>query len=545
MKKSVISLVGLAFLVVAGSCQNNTPKSTIVTDTIKADSVTAIVQTESGKIAGYIDNNVFNFKGIPYAQAERFMPPTKVTPWKGVRSTRSYGSVCPINVASTVLNDEMEFVQQHNFANMNENCLNLNVWTQGINDGKKRPVMVWLHGGGYTAGSSCELPTYDGLNLSKSSDVVVVSVNHRLNVLGFLDLSGVSDKYKYSANAGMLDLVAALEWVKTNIANFGGDPGNVTIFGQSGGGGKVCTLMQMPKAKGLFQKAISQSGAAGALKEKSTTSLVGFAILEELGFKPNQVDSLKNVPFTRLLEAGNNAVKKVAAKLGPAGGLMGMLGWAPSMDGDVIPFQVGTPEAEAISKDIPLMIGTNKNEFAALMGNSLKPNATEADVKEALQKQYGDKTDAYISAYKSAFPNDAKPSEMMSIDLMFRPMSLNFANQKSAVKDAAPVYMYLFTWQSPILDGELKAVHCMEIAFVFNNIARNRQQSGDSKEAYALAEIMSKTWARFAATGDPNGNGLPEWPAYSADNGQTMFFDNSCAVRAHHDKDLLAVVTKK
>jgi para-nitrobenzyl esterase len=545
MKKSVISLVGLAFLVVAGSCQNNTPKSTIVTDTIKADSVTAIVQTESGKIAGYIDNNVFNFKGIPYAQAERFMPPTKVTPWKGVRSTRSYGSVCPINVASTVLNDEMEFVQQHNFANMNENCLNLNVWTQGINDGKKRPVMVWLHGGGYTAGSSCELPTYDGLNLSKSSDVVVVSVNHRLNVLGFLDLSGVSDKYKYSANAGMLDLVAALEWVKTNIANFGGDPGNVTIFGQSGGGGKVCTLMQMPKAKGLFQKAISQSGAAGALKEKSTTSLVGFAILEELGFKPNQVDSLKNVPFTRLLEAGNNAVKKVAAKLGPAGGLMGMLGWAPSMDGDVIPFQVGTPEAEAISKDIPLMIGTNKNEFAALMGNSLKPNATEADVKEALQKQYGDKTDAYISAYKSAFPNDAKPSEMMSIDLMFRPMSLNFANQKSAVKDAAPVYMYLFTWQSPILDGELKAVHCMEIAFVFNNIARNRQQSGDSKEAYALAEIMSKTWARFAATGDPNGKGLPEWPAYSADNGQTMFFDNSCAVRAHHDKDLLAVVTKK
>jgi para-nitrobenzyl esterase len=542
--KNLMNLIpGTAFiLIIASSCQT---QNTIVTDTIKADSTTAIVQTESGKIAGYIDNNIFNFKGIPYAEAERFMPPVKVTPWKGVRSTRSYGPVCPIDVASTVLNDEMEFVQQHNFANMNENCLNLNVWTQGINDGRKRPVMVWLHGGGYTAGSSCELPTYDGLNLSKTSDVVVVSVNHRLNVLGFLDLSGVSDKYKYSANAGMLDLVAALEWVKANIANFGGDPGNVTIFGQSGGGGKVCTLMQMPKAKGLFHKAISQSGAAGGLKDKNTTSLVGFAILEELGLKPNQVDSLRKVPYTKLLAAGNSAVRKVAAKLGPQGGLMGMLGWAPSLDGDVIPFQTGTPEAEAISKDIPLMIGTNKNEFAPFMGNPIKPNASEAEAKEVLQKRYVDKADAYIAAFKKAFPNDSKPSAMMDVDLMFRPMSILFANQKSAVKDAAPVYMYLFTWQSPILDGKLKAVHCMEIAFVFNNIARNRQQSGDSKEAYALADLMSKTWARFAATGNPNGDGLPQWPEYSVENGQTMFFDNKCEVRAHHDKELLEIVNNK
>ena len=433
MKKSFKSIVGSAvIMLMALSCQT---KNSIVTDTIKADSVTAIVQTESGKVAGYIDNGIFNFKGIPYAQAERFMPPVKPTPWEDVRSSRSYGPVCPIDIGSTVvLNDEMEFVQQHNFGYMNENCLNLNVWTQRINDASnKRPVMVWLHGGGYTAGSSCELPTYDGLNLSKTSDVVVVSVNHRLNVLGFLDLSGVSDKYKYSANVGMLDLVAALEWVKANIANFGGDPGNVTIFGQLGGGGKVCTLMQMPKAKGLFHKAISESGAAGALKEASTTKLIGFAILEELGLKPGQVDSLRNVPHAELLAAGNRAVQKVAAKLAPQAGLMGMLGWAPSMDGEVLPFQVGTPEAEAISRDIPLMIGTNKNEFAALMGNPLKPNATEEEVKDALQKIYGDKTDAYIAAVKKAFPNDTKPSDMMSVDLMFRPGSVTFANQKSAV----------------------------------------------------------------------------------------------------------------
>jgi para-nitrobenzyl esterase len=230
--KNMLNLVPGLFLlgVLLTSCQ---PKTTPETDTIKADSVTAIAQTESGRVAGYIDHTIFCFKGIPYAQSERFMPPSKPTPWEGVRSSRSYGPVCPIDVNSMVLSDEMEFVQQHDFGYMRENCQNLNVWTRGIADGKKRPVMVWLHGGGYTAGSSRELPTYDGLNLSKTRDVVVVSVNHRLNVLGFLDLSGVDEKYKNSANAGMLDLVAALEWVKANIAGFGGDPGNVTIFGQA------------------------------------------------------------------------------------------------------------------------------------------------------------------------------------------------------------------------------------------------------------------------------------------------------------------------
>jgi para-nitrobenzyl esterase len=540
--KNMLNLVPGLFLlgVLLTSCQ---PKTTPETDTIKADSVTAIAQTESGRVAGYIDHTIFCFKGIPYAQSERFMPPSKPTPWEGVRSSRSYGPVCPIDVNSMVLSDEMEFVQQHDFGYMRENCQNLNVWTRGIADGKKRPVMVWLHGGGYTAGSSRELPTYDGLNLSKTRDVVVVSVNHRLNVLGFLDLSGVDEKYKNSANAGMLDLVAALEWVKANIAGFGGDPGNVTIFGQSGGGGKVTTLMQMPGAKGLFHRAISQSGAAGAMKDTSATRLVGFAILEELGLKPNQVDSLKKVPHAILLEAGNRAIAKVSAKLGAQGGLMGRLGWAPSIDGDAIPYQVGTPESEAIGKDIPLMIGTNKNEFSSFMTGSLKADATEAQVKEVLKNQYGEKADAYYAAAQKAFPNDKKPLDVLSLDVMFRPGSVRFANQKAAVEGSAPVYMYLFTWQPPILDYSLKAIHCMEIAFVFNNIDRNREQSGDGKEAYALADIMSNTWARFAATGNPNGGRLPEWPAYTAENGQTMFFDNTCEVRANHDKELIELIS--
>ena len=542
MKSRILSsALQAALIIVVTSCQ---PKSTLITDTIRADSSTAIVQTWSGKVAGYIDNGIFNFKGIPYARAERFMPPQKPDPWEGVRSSRSYGPVCPINVTSMILSDEMEFAQQHDFGYMNENCQNLNVWTPDINDGAKRPVMVWLHGGGYTAGSSRELPTYDGLNLSRTSGVVVVSVNHRLNVLGFLDLSGVSDKYKYSANVGMLDLVAALEWVHNNIANFGGDPGNVTIFGQSGGGGKVGTLMYMPSARGLFHKGIMESGAAGTLQEKSYTRQIGFAILEELGLKPAEVEKLKDIPHDKLLAAGNAAVQKVNEKMPKQEGIMSMLGWAPSVDGDIIPYQIGSSEGDAIAKDVPLLIGTNKNEFMSSLFNPALAKASEEEVMKILREKYGDKTDAYIAAVRKLFPNDTKPSDLLDVDLMFRPGSVEFANHKSAVEGGAPVYMYLFTWQSPMLDGRLKAVHCMEIAFVFNNIARNREQSGDSKEAYALADKMSRAWAQFATTGNPNVEVLPEWPAYKENDGATMFFDNTCEVRLNYDKELMRFITQ-
>jgi para-nitrobenzyl esterase len=543
MKNRILLLTGLAALfVIVISCQ---PKSTIVTGTILADSSTAIVQTWNGKVAGYVDNGIFNFKGIPYAKAERFMPPEKPDSWAGIRSSRSYGPACPINVSSMILSDEMEFAQQHDFGYMNENCQNLNVWTPGINDGAKRPVMVWLHGGGYTAGSSRELPTYDGLNLSKTTGVVVVSVNHRLNVLGFLDLSGVSDKYKYSANVGMLDIVASLKWINANIANFGGDPGNITIFGQSGGGGKVGTLMYMPSAKGLFHKAIMQSGTAGAFKEKSTTQQVGIAVIEELGLKPAEVDKLKDIPYDKLLAAGNASVKKVAQRMPAQKGIMGMLDWAPGVDGDVIPFQIGTPEGDTFARDVPLLIGTNKNEFLSSMFNPALARVTEEEVMKMLKEKYGDKTDAYIAAVKKAFPNDTKPSDLLDVDLMFRPGSAEFASHKSSVEGGAPVYMYLFTWQSPILDGRLKAVHCMELAFVFDNIARNREQSGDSKEAYSLAEKMSRAWAQFASTGNPNTEGLPEWPAYKEADGATMFFNNKCEVHKNYDKEMMQFATQQ
>lgn len=499
-----------------------------------ANADTAKTSTESGEVIGYVHKGVFNFKGIPYAKAERFMPPGKPDPWEGVRSSRSYGPVCPIDVASMILWDELEFAQQHNFWFMKEeDCLNLNVWTQGLKDGKKRPVMVWLHGGGYTAGSSCELPTYDGESLSASEDVVVVSINHRLNVLGFLDLSGVDEKYAHSANVGMMDVVAALKWVQANIANFGGDPGNVTIFGQSGGAGKVATLMYAPSARGLFHRAIMQSGGRPNFRDPGITRKIGLALMEELGLSRSEVEKLKEIPHDELLAAGNEAINKVR---GEAQGIR--LGWAPVLDGEFLPYQVGDPQGDALSREIPLMIGTTRTEFAS---SSRTPffHATREEIIEHLRETYKERTENFVAAFDKAYPDTRMPSDMMDIDFMFRPGTIDFADVKSSLDGASPTYMYLFTWDAPILDGMLKSGHCMEIAFVFKNIHRNPEYNGGTPEAYALAEKMSKTWASFARTGDPNNEAIPQWDPYTEESGVTMLFDNTIEAKQHHDKELL------
>jgi len=539
-------LYGLtAGMMLFASCQNpgtqsnsTDPYATPGSHPMVANSETAQTSTESGDVIGYVHKGVYNYKGIPYAKAERFMPPEKPDPWEGVRSSRSYGPVCPINVASMILNDEMEFAQQHNFWFMKEDaCQNLNVWSPGINDGKKRPVMIWLHGGGYTAGSSCELPSYDGENLSRTGDVVVVSINHRLNVLGFLDLSEVDAKYAQSANVGMMDVVAALEWVHNNISNFGGDPGNVTIFGQSGGGGKVTTMLYTPSAKGLFHKAIMESGGGGQFANKELTKKVGPAILKELGLTNKDLDKLKDVPYDELLAAGNAALAKVAAEGG------GRVGWGPVCDGDFIPLQPGTPGAEDLAKDIPVIMGSNKVEFGGFGAPAGILTADEATVVKYLNEKYGDKADAYIAAFKKAYPNTKMPSDMTDVDMMFRPMLLNFVKLKASVPGGAPIYNYVFKWSAPHLNGMLKSGHCMEIAFVFNNIERTEEYNSGSPEAYALATKMSKTWATFAYTGNPNNDLMPEWEPYTTDGGATMLFDDQSELVHNHDKELIEVAT--
>ena len=506
----------------------------------------AVANTDAGKVRGYINNGIFTYKGIPYAEAKRFESPQKPKPWTGVRSSMTYGPVAPLMTPTnvTAAGDESEFVFNHSWGFSGEDCMRVNVWTPSISDGKKRPVMFWIHGGGFTAGSSQELPSYDGENLAKKGDVVVVSINHRLNILGYLDLSAYGDKYKNSANLSVLDMRVALEWVKANIANFGGDPNNVTIFGQSGGGAKVNTLMAMPSAKGLFHKAINQSGAFRSnMMGKTETQAITAEVLKVLKLAPNQVDSLQKIPFADLSAAGNQALRNITERMRAEGKPIPGFGlsWGPSIDGDLLPYQPMSPEALELSKNVPLLIGTVKNEFAVFAGTSMA-NAPLDKVMEAIKKQQGDKTDAFVAAVKKAYPNDKKPSDMMSVDMTFRPGAVNQANIKSALPGGAPVYMYLFSWQSPVMDGKYKAVHCMEIPFVFNNIARCAEMTGATKEAYALATKMSQSWINFARTGNPAHAGLPAWEKYSEAKGATMFFDNLCQIRYHHDQDLIKLV---
>jgi len=502
----------------------------------------AVVPTNSGKVRGYVHNNIYTYKGIPYAQAKRFQAPQKPKAWEGVRSSLTYGPVSPLMTPTTSVSDEIEFVFHHDWGYTNEDCLRLNVWTPGVNDGKKRPVMFWIHGGGYTAGSSQEIPSYDGEAIAKKGDVVLVSVNHRLNILGFLDLSEFGDKYKGSANTSFLDLVMALQWVRDNISNFGGDPNNITIFGQSGGGGKVSTLMSSPMAKGLFHKGIVQSGIWADFQEQAVSKRIGSAVLNELGLVPSKVDSIQNVPYEKLVAAGNKALQKVREQLQAEGksfdGLGLRFGWTPTIDGSFLTHNMKDAQALALSTNIPFLIGSTKNEFMASLRTPSLRNADAPAVKEYLQKQWGDKTDAYIAAVKKSYPADTKPNDLADIDQFFRPGTVGQANAR-ANSASAPVYMYLFTWQSPVIDGVYKALHCMEIPFAMNNISRCEEMTGGGKEAYALAEKMSQSWINFARTGDPNHKGLPVWPRYTEQGGATMMFDNVSTVKNHPDKAIL------
>jgi para-nitrobenzyl esterase len=532
MKKSsmLLALFAISFSPLTALCQSADP--------IQAGEGIATTATDNGQVKGYTHNGIFTFKGIPYAKADRFTAPQKPAPWTGVRSSMSYGPVCPTDPTTTV-NDASEFAFNHNLGYSNEHCQTLNVWSPKLNDGKKRPVMVWLHGGGFTAGSAIELPSYDGENMAKKHDVVLVSINHRLNILGFLDLSAYGDKYKGSGNAGLLDIVMALQWVKQNIAQFGGDPDNVTIFGQSGGGGKVTCMMSTSMAKGLFQKAIVESGSyITAFTEKSVSQRVSAALLEELHLQPSQVDSLQKIPYDELNAAGRKATRKVGAEMRKEG-KQGNPGWNAVLDGHMFPYQPTEPACIELSKNIPLLVGTTRNEFAAFAPSP--KNQTMDELKVVLQKKFGDKTDAYLAAVKEAYPTVSQPFAYNDIDFNFRALAIKQADRKASYPGSAPVYMYLFTWQSPVNDGAYKAMHCMDIAFQFDNIARCEEMTGGGKDAYALAAKISGAWANFARTGNPNATGLPKWPVYTADGGATMMLDVQCEVRNHPDKTLLAI----
>jgi para-nitrobenzyl esterase len=314
----------------AGSCQT----------TIAASDSNAVVETTAGKVRGFTRNGIHTFKGVPYSAspegAARWLPPSKPKPWTGVRNSMWFGPTCPQVARSGWANDENAFQFQWDDGQPGEDCLRVNLWTPGLSDGKKRPVLVWMHGGGYQAGSGQEQAAYNGENLARRGDLVVVSLNHRLGVLGYLNLSQFGEKYAASGNVGQLDLVAALEWVRDNIANFGGDPGNVLIFGQSGGGGKVTTLMGMPAAKGLFHKAVVQSGSLLNPNVPEDSLKLAAAVVAELGLSRSQVAKMHEMPVGRLIEACSAAVLKLGPPLLGGGRPLKLL-LGPTVDGKFLP----------------------------------------------------------------------------------------------------------------------------------------------------------------------------------------------------------------
>ena len=525
----------------AGCCPRKGCCSSGEDSGILASSSVAVAQTANGKVAGYIQDGVTIFKGIPYAKANRFEAPVQADSWEGIRSCRQYGPVSPQGARSGWANDEIAFAFNWNDGVQGEDCLRLNVWTPAL-DSRKRPVMVWLHGGGYSAGSGQELPSYDGTSLAFAEDVVVVSINHRLNVLGFLDLSAYGEKYAKSANAGLLDIVASLKWVRDNIEAFGGDPSNVTIFGQSGGGGKVTTLLATPCAKGLFHKAIVQSGSMLRTMESKYSRKIGIATVRNLGLDASSIDKISEVPYGELLAAGEKAIAQVKAEADRDGVASFIFGWAPTVDGAVLPSQPFDPQAPAISADIPMIIGTTRHEFSMTTYVPALRNAGREEVIGILKGRYGEGTERFLELFAKAYPG-SKPADMLDADFVFRPSAIEQALRKS-LQGAAPVYMYMFNWESPVLDGILRSTHCMEIPFVFNNADRHASMTGGGAQAMELASKMSHCWAEFARCGKPSAEGLPEWEPFEAEKRAVMFFDNTCKMSYSHDKELMDFIRR-
>ena len=446
-----------------------------------------IANTMYGKVQGYKDGNIYTFKGITYAEAERFMPPHKPKAHEGVKMCRIYGPKAPQSETLRLNGNQQsdyDFGFQFKLEPMDEaRCLVLNVWTQGLNDGKKRPVFVWFHGGGFATGSGIDLPCYEGRALAEKGDIVVVTVNHRLNALGYFDMSGLGGRFAESANLGMQDLVKSLEWVHDNIANFGGDPECVTIGGQSGGGGKVSTVMMMPSAKGLFHRAIVQSGSFTRYGTNENSKLYAQALLQELGIHENDAAALNAVPYEKLVEAVNKSTRMVNSMLQSQGIRGGGGGQGPVIDGKYVVAPGFARQAPEVSRDVPMIIGWNYNEFDFVSGKE---------------------------------------------DQMFRNGAIQQATIK-AQQGGAPAYLYLFNWKP--VGNTLGACHGMELAFMFNNVGLQAEMNGATKEAYALADKMSSAWIAFIKTGNPNTKGLPQWEAFNAESKPTMVFDNKCYLR--------------
>jgi len=453
------------------------------------------------------------FRGIPYGAptggANRFMPPQKPAPWSGVRVATGIGPRCPQPPTPGLMPEEAIDLD---YGPMSEDCLHLNVWTASLDAAAKRPVMVWLHGGGYAVGSGGSV-RYDGSNLARKHDVVVVTVNHRLNAFGFLDLSSLGGKFADSGNVGMLDIVAALEWVRDNIANFGGDPGNVTVFGESGGGGKVSTLMAMPAAKGLFHRAIAQSGVALRGMTADASAATARTLLSHLGVDDGDVGGIQEIPFERILAA-------LTAARPP-------LGFGPVVDGHALPRHPFDPDAPAISADVALLLGSNLTERTFFVDTPL--DAIDDAMLLGLVKRYTGLADAGASGLIAAYRKNRAGADntfiyqLISADWWMTANVITEAERKARLGRA---YVYHFEKRTPVREGKLKVPHTLEIAYAFDNIELSTAVTGAGADKQALADRMSAMWTAFARTGDPSVADL-KWEPYSAERRAVMILDDN------------------
>ena len=508
-----------------------------------------IAEIAAGKFRGASAVGIHSFKGIPYGAPptgrSRFMPPEPPESWAGVRDALAYaGHACQLPnrpkrrpVLETLLGPADTTPE-------GEDCLTLNVWTPGLTDSAKRPVMVWLHGGAFGYGSGNRAVT-DGANLARRGDVVVVSVNHRLNIFGFLHLADIGgETWAHSGNAGVLDLVAALRWVRDNIQAFGGDPGNVTIFGESGGGGKVSVLLAMPAAHGLFHRAVVQSGAAIRVSTRERANALAEAVLKELGIGRNECERLQTVAPERLLAAIAPASRAVGRSRWP---LLDRYDFGPVVDGNDLPQHPGEPAAPPTAEDIPLMIGSTREESAFFLADDdavWNGTFTEAELRERVAAVAGGETDALLAAYRSAMPQ-ASPADRLIATLTGSNFWIRtvLLAERYAVRPHAPVYMYSLDWQSPAHAGRMKAHHAMDLPFVFDNTEVADTTAG-APGARELAARISDTWIAFARNGKPDNPAIPAWPAYTAADRATMILDTTCHVTQDPDRNARLLWTR-